>query len=195
MSNAGDRRRKHRDEFWPEEEAWTGDGEKGWYRAPRTLPLICTLVQEKDLSGAANVAPVLLGLYARHIDNGIVQIDDESALAYEAGYSGKRAVHTWRERMRILAELGFVRVQPVGNKEFGLVLLLHPTIVVQKLHDEGRIPDVWWAAYTQRLLECGARTFDRPRDNQKEDAAKSGTQGGAMKELLQRVKRKRKTQR
>jgi hypothetical protein len=46
-----EKREKLRNEYWPDEDAWTGVNEKGWFRAPRTLPLLLSLMRSKALSG------------------------------------------------------------------------------------------------------------------------------------------------
>src|SRR5437870_3698938 len=45
------RRLAARQEFWPNDTAWTGENEKGWFRAPRTLPLLLALIASKQVSG------------------------------------------------------------------------------------------------------------------------------------------------
>lgn len=98
-----------RDRFWPGAKAWTGEDSKGWFRAPRTLPLLLTLLKSKALSGRQDPSSVYLTLWARHLDSGIVEITNERELAYEAEYTGNRALRTWQERMRLLKSLGFIK--------------------------------------------------------------------------------------
>jgi len=50
-SAGGEKRERIRNEFFKDEDAWTGENEKGWFKAPRTLPLILELLSSKDLSG------------------------------------------------------------------------------------------------------------------------------------------------
>jgi hypothetical protein len=46
-----EKRERIRNEFFDDEEAWTGENEKGWFKAPRTLPLILELLSTEELSG------------------------------------------------------------------------------------------------------------------------------------------------
>src|SRR5687767_12629024 len=69
-----EQREKLRKEFWPQEDAWAVGAEVGWFRAPRTLPLILELIASKDLSGRNDPTRVYLELLARHIDGGIVEM-------------------------------------------------------------------------------------------------------------------------
>jgi hypothetical protein len=147
-------------EFWPDEDAWTGENERGWFFAPRTLPLVLALLESKELSGNKDVSRVYLELLARHVDGGVVEMAHEADHAYAAGYIGGRSVRTWQERMRILEHSGFIRTKQVGNQRYKYVLLVHPTAAVQRLRDAGRVPDEWWNAYRARQTETGEASHD-----------------------------------
>src|SRR3990167_2408679 len=88
------RRRAARQEFWPTETAWTGDTEKGWFRSPRTLPLLLALIASKKVSGNTDPTRVYLELLARHFDEGVVQMAADEDHAFAAGYSGDRGVRS-----------------------------------------------------------------------------------------------------
>lgn len=50
------RREEIKAELWPADIAWTGDKpETGWFRAPRTLPLVLMLLSDKRISGKSDV--------------------------------------------------------------------------------------------------------------------------------------------
>src|SRR5690349_13391175 len=103
------RREKLRKEFWPDEDPWTGIDEKGWFRSPRTLPLILELLASKRINPRQlDVSRVYLELWSRHIDSGVIEMVEHSRHAYAAGYRGTRAVRTWRERMKLLEDTGFI---------------------------------------------------------------------------------------
>lgn len=154
------RREKLREELWPNEEAWTGESEKGWFMAPRTIPLIMTLLRDKKLSGNFDPSSVYLELLARHIDGGIIEMADQEQHAYAAGFTGSRAVRSWQERMKILEKAGFIKTKVVGNKTYGIVLLVHPTIAVQNLRDQEIMDEAWWNAYRARKSETKEATFE-----------------------------------
>src|SRR5215467_7009300 len=84
-----DRRAQLKEHYWPEDAAWNGAG-AGWFKGPRTLPLI-------------------LALLSRHFDGGVIEMGNEADHAYAAGYTGSRAIRTWHERMLLLQELGFIK--------------------------------------------------------------------------------------
>ncbi len=147
-----ERRAQHKERFWKNEEAWNGSG-SGWFKAPRTIPLIFAVLSQKQLTGGRDVARVYLELLARHLDGGVIEIGNEADHAYAAGYTGTRAVRTWHERMQLLEKLGFIRTRRVGNQRYKLVLLKDPLQAVADLYRRKRISEEWWEAYTLRLLE------------------------------------------
>lgn len=157
---APDRREALRREFWPGEDPWTGDNDKGWFRAPRTLPLLLVLLSQKALSGKQDPTRVYLELFARHIDSGVIEMCHEGDHAFAAGYDGSRSVRTWQERMRMLERLGLIRTRRVGNQEFKFVLLVHPTTVIKKLRDDSKVPAHWWDAYRARQIETKEATHE-----------------------------------
>lgn len=159
-SAGAERREQFRNRFFKGIDAWTGENEKGWFKAPRTLPLILELINSKALSKGLNPSSVYLELLSRHIDGGIVEMTDEPIHAYCAGYFGSRAVRTWQERMRMLEEIGFIKTKQIGNQRYKFVLLVHPTVAVQQLRNEGKVDDVWWDAYHHRKIEVKEDTFE-----------------------------------
>jgi hypothetical protein len=170
-SGASERRETLRKEYWPKEDPWTGENETGWFRSPRTLPLVLTLLSSKKISGEKDPSPVYLELMARHVGDGVIEMGHEADHAFASGYSGARAVRTWQERMKILERYGFIKTKKIGNQQYRLVLLVHPTVVVQQLRDKNLIPEEWWGAYRQRQLETKELTFEQ-REKKKKERAK-----------------------
>jgi hypothetical protein len=147
-----ERRAQHKERYWKQEESWNGTG-SGWFKGPRTLPLILALLSQKELTGGRDVSRVYLELLARHMDGGVIEIGNEADHAYAAGYTGVRAIRTWNERMQLLEKLGFIKTRRVGNQRYKLVLLADPLKAVADLYRQGRVPGPWFEAYTLRLLE------------------------------------------
>lgn len=163
MSNyvtaAAEKRQQIRNQYWPDEKAWTGENENGWFRAPRTLPLILTLLRFKALSGRVDPTPVYLELLARHRDNGVVEMSHELEHAYAAGYTGKRALRSWQERMILLEKLGFIRCKGFGNHRYKYVLVVHPVFAVERLRQKGLVEHSWYDAYTARQIETTEESY------------------------------------
>lgn len=184
LSGVGERRETIRKQYWPRQDAWTGDDEKGWFRAPRTIPLVMSLLRSKSISGKKDPSSVYLELLGRHLGQGVVEMGHEADHAYAAGYEGSRAVRTWQERMQLLEKIGFIRIVRAGNQRYKYVLLVHPTVAVQRLHDSGKVAGEWWNAYTARKIETKELTYEQREERKKAagkvvrmlSAAVSGTQ-------------------
>jgi hypothetical protein len=92
------------------------------------------------------------------MDEGLIDITDELALAFEAGYSSTRALRTWKEHVYKLEKLGFIKFKPNGLREIGYILILNPLDVCADLRkkDPKKVPDEWWNAFRKRAKEIGA---------------------------------------
>ena len=112
--NKGDERKKRnirtRKRLWrkmKEEMIWDWDKEevKGFATIPRTLPYIFKIMD--DLSRHKPVSSTYFALWCRLWDSsGLIKIKNPTTLAVESGFSGQRAVSTWRIRMKILEQKG-----------------------------------------------------------------------------------------
>jgi hypothetical protein len=154
------KREEIRRQFWPDDNAWTGEKERGWFRAPRTLPLVLQLLRSKELSGKCDPGGVYLELLARHRDNGIVEMVHEGEHAYASGFVGNRGVRSWQERMVILEKTGFIKSVPGGNQRYKYVLLIHPAVVVHQLYDGKKVPRIWWQTYVARQIESKETRYE-----------------------------------
>jgi hypothetical protein len=110
----------------------------------------------KSLAKKGNPSLAYLELWARAFDEHIVTIGDEDALAFACGYTGTRAVRTWREHIFALREIGFIKVKAQGNREIAHILLLNPVSVCAGLHEKNQTPEEWWNAFVYRANEIGA---------------------------------------
>lgn len=161
-----ERREQVKKEFWAEDIAWTGERpETGWFRAPRTIPLVLMLLKDKRISGKADLSGVYLELLARHRDSGVVEMAGPGEHSYAAGYIGARGIRTWLERMKLLEELGFIKSRRSGNQQYKHVLLIHPTVAVKRLQEKGKVPQSWWDTYRQRQIETTEPSFEKLMEN------------------------------
>jgi hypothetical protein len=161
LPGAAKRRRiELRELHWPDDHAWGAGMEVGYFRAPRTLPLILNLLNDQNFSGRENVGSVYLELFSRHMGEGMIEMTHEADHAHAAGYTSTRWQRTWRERMRALEKLGFIKVKAEGNRMFAYVLLAHPTVAVHKLHQAGKIPPAWWDTYRARQIQVAEPTYE-----------------------------------
>jgi hypothetical protein len=134
---------------------WHRKENQGFSTIPRLLPLITALIKEKS---EGDPSSVYWDLWARVFDENLVEIENEEECAFSAGYTGTRALRTWRERMYELERLGFIRIKPSGNRKFANVLLVNPLLVVANMRKASRsgISDDWWTSYKDRAERIGA---------------------------------------
>jgi hypothetical protein len=169
-----------RERIWPDQDAWTGEQELGFFQAPRTLPLILLLLSMKAVSGKRNPSRVYLELWARHMGGGVIEMKHEGEHAYAAGYTSNRGMRTWRDNMALLEATGFIKTKKAGNQQYKYVFLVHPTAVVETLKQQGKIDPHWLATYEIRQIETKERTFAE-RLKAKKAAAKAATKVVSMK--------------
>ena len=156
-----DRLQKIREEFWPQVDVWTGgELDKGWFKAPRTLPQILALIQNKRLTGSGDPTTVYLELLSRQFGEGVVEIQNEAEHAYAAGYTSLRAVRTWQDHMRCLERLGFIKIKGIGKHAFKYVALIHPVAALEGLRAKDMVPQDWWDAFTDRRIQTGELSYE-----------------------------------
>jgi hypothetical protein len=158
-----------RKELWPDLEMqitlnpailWNRNVHDGFTSIPRTMPLLMNLINDlsKHVTDGKSVPAgrSYFVLWCRGFDESLVQIENESTLAFEAGYTGERNVTTWREHLKVLQKLGFIEVKEGPNGPYQYVLILNPYEAIQKLKAKEMIQTVSYMAFLQRSLEIGA---------------------------------------
>ena len=166
------KRRKLREELFPDSERpWLSHEETGYFSAPRSLPLLLDLLKSKEIRGKNDPSTVYIELLSRHMGQGIVELTYEEEHAFAAGYHGERATHTWRERMRVLEDIGLIRTKKKGNRRYAYVLLVHPTIVIQRLYDKGKVDPDWWTTFRSLQIETKEPTAEELLSSWPQEAA------------------------
>jgi len=69
--------------------------------------------------------------------------------------------------MKILEELGFIKSKESGNQQYKYVLLIHPTLAVQRLYEKGLVPQNWWDTYRPRQIEATEASYEKLMDRHK----------------------------
>ena len=156
------KREELREHLWPGSESvvWDRRSNDGFATIPRLLPLIVTLIQSHSQKG--DTSSVYYELWSRSFEEGIVSVTDEEEHAFCAGYTGPRAVRTWRERIESLEKRGFIWVKPSGNRSIGYILILNPLMVAAKIRRENpsKVAERWWTMFVKRASEIGAKIPD-----------------------------------
>ena len=132
---------------------WGRKTNDGYTTTPRTLPIAMQAVDA--LTKGQPAGHTLFCLWARAPDHPLVTIENPATFAAEAGFSGERAVDTWRKRMKRLKELFLLATKPGATGEFHYVLLLNPNVAMEYMRRNGKVQDGLYARFKDRLIEVG----------------------------------------
>nr|WP_320133188.1 hypothetical protein [uncultured Holophaga sp.] len=157
---------RFREEFWsdvPEEDLWDRLVQDGWVTTPRTMPIIINIIDALTKKAAAGYT--FFCLWSRSYGEKVVEIANPNDLAAEAGFSGERAVYTWRQRMKALKDLGFIKTHE-GTHDYQFVLLMNPHKVIKNM--KGKIQRNLWAQLLNRGMDIGARDFIEDEEEKEE---------------------------
>jgi hypothetical protein len=110
-----------------------------------------------DLAGKGTpVGQTYLEMWCRLRDEGFLVLNSHDEMAFCAGFSGQRAVRTWRERVRTLADLGFISVLPGPTGDLSYALFWNPYHVLKRHNQAGRIQKAKWLTLEVRAGEVKA---------------------------------------
>jgi hypothetical protein len=133
---------------------WNRKKNHGYTTVPRTLPLV---MQAIDMESKGQPAGhTLFCLWARSPDHPVLTIENPATFASEAGFSGPRAVDTWRRRMKKLAELWFIMPKAGPSGDFHHVLLTNPNAMMEWMRLSGLVQDGLYSQFLDRTAEIGA---------------------------------------
>lgn len=133
---------------------WHRSKNDGYTTVPRTLPLAMQAVDAQTKGQPAG--HTLFCLWARAPDASMLVIESPTVYAFEAGFSGARAVDTWRRRMKQLVDLNFIKAKPGVSGDFHYVLLLNPNVAVESLRRERKVQDELYFRFIDRVIDIGA---------------------------------------
>ncbi len=154
-----------RNRLWPthhDGHIWQRKQHNGFATIPRTMPLIMTIMD--DLSDGKPVASTYIDLWCRAFDECFVTLSKPREMAFHAGFTGQRGERTWRERMRILHDLGFIDIKEGPSGPMSYALILNPYLVIRRLmlaqHPGVRTDK--YNALMERAGEIGATDLEMP---------------------------------
>ena len=93
---------KLRERLWPsldEARLWLRTEKAGFTTIPRTMPLILQIMDA--LSKGKPVSSTYLEIWCRAYDDCFVTLAKPVELAFYSGFTGQRALATWRSRMQV----------------------------------------------------------------------------------------------
>ena len=130
------RERDHalRDTLFPdaEDRLWDRTKFHGFATIPKTMPYVCRILDE--LSKGHPLTTTYLALWCATWDDAFIKLGRMPDLAFAAGFSGQRGVRTFQDRVRRLADLGFVEIAPSGAQDLGLAFLPNPHLQIMRLY-------------------------------------------------------------
>lgn len=138
----------------PENMLWNRKKNVGFTTIPRTMPIIMQAIDAQTKGHPAG--HTLFCLWARAFDTPVISIESQETFAYETGFSGGRAVHTWRMRMKALRELRMIETRKGPSGEFHYILLLNPNLALKRMREEKKVNDNLYDRFVNRLLDIGA---------------------------------------
>jgi hypothetical protein len=104
----------------------------GFTSIPRTMPIIMNIIDQLS-EGSKRTSITYLALWGQAFDEMYVSLQNADELAFHAGFSGQRAVRTWRERLQVLSDLGFIRLASGTSGRFSHAVILNPHFAVRRL--------------------------------------------------------------
>lgn len=147
-----EKRLELRKKLWPsikDDDLWSHRGKDGFIPIPRVMPLLLQIMD--DLSERP-VSSTYLDLWCRKWDEQFVTINHPpKEYAFYAGFGGQRGEQTWRERMRELAHLGFIKAEKGPYGDLSYILIMNPIRVVDD-HAKKKTPGLR-QDYVNALLE------------------------------------------
>lgn len=160
-----DRQLKVRATLWPDVSdnmLWDGTG---FAMVPRTMPLMMDIMDELAGKGLP-VGHTYLEMWCRLLEEKFLTLN-HAEMAFHAGFTGQRAVRTWKERVNKLVELGFINAKPGPLGELSYAIFLNPYHVIKRAHLAKQVPEAKWQALVIRALEIKALDLDEIDDDGK----------------------------
>lgn len=159
VKSADEKRMAVRQMYWPDvadEDLWLRKKNVGFTTIPRTMSLIGRIMDQMAGKGFP-LFGTYLALWCRVYDEGFVEIRNDRELAFESGFSGTRGEVTWRTRMRMLRDLGFIDIRKGLASDLQYVLIFNPIKVIAAIYERQQLNhDIAYQALLNRLIEIGA---------------------------------------
>lgn len=153
-----------REAMWPGAAPWLWhrQANKGFATIPKTMPLILQIMD--GLSNGKPLSSTYLALWCDTWDNSMVNLSKPQEMAHAAGFTGQRAVYTWRTRMLLLKELFFIDIKPGKSGDISHVLIWNPHQII-RMHQQRKTPGLTEGAFNallERALDIGAKDMMEP---------------------------------
>ena len=155
-----------RSRLWPdltENDLWNRSRYDGFTTIPRTMPLIMNIIDQLA-AGSKRTSFTYLALWGQAFDEMYVSLQKSDELAFHSGFVGQRAVRSWKERIRVLDDLGFIRTAAGPSGPYSHAVLPNPHFVIRRLHAV-KTPGLTEASYNalmERAIHISAEDMIQP---------------------------------
>jgi hypothetical protein len=145
----------------PSEELWSREL-NGWCWMPRTMPLVLQAI--RLLLKGTSAAETYLALWCHSVSESVVEMNNKATLIASAGYTGSSSERNWRDRMKKLEELGFIKIASGKHGDISCVLILNPHKVLQrhKLKGTPGFDEKVFNCILEEIADYGMRDFHPP---------------------------------
>jgi hypothetical protein len=172
-----------RAKIWPEVTnlmLWDRNERDGFSTVPRAMPLIMNIMDGLSDKGFP-VGQTYLELWCRLYDELFLTLNRPEEMAFYAGFTGQRAVRTWKDRVKRLADLGFIDIKsgPLGDMSYAI--FFNPYHVIKRAYLRGEVNEDKYRALVIRANEISAFDLDDiddtgniiiPKDDDEEEEKK-----------------------
>jgi hypothetical protein len=151
-----------RAKIWPDVTnlmLWDRNERDGFSTVPRTMPLIMNIMDGLSDKGFP-VGQTYLELWCRLYDELFLTLNRPEEMAFYAGFTGQRAVRTWKDRVKRLADQGFIDLKsgPLGDMSYAI--FFNPYHVIKRAYLRGEVQEDKYRALVIRANEIGAFDLD-----------------------------------
>ena len=143
----------------PESEVWSRKPPTaGFTTIPRGLRHVMQIMDDMSKGKPLSATDFTLWCWGR--DAQIVDVVSANELAFESGFTGQRMESTWRERMRLLQSLEYIRIAEGRYGPISHVLIMNPYMITKQQYEAGKVQEVRYNALLQRLDDVGAKDLE-----------------------------------
>lgn len=151
-----------RAKIWPEVTnlmLWDRNERDGFSTVPRAMPLIMNIMDGLSDKGFP-VGQTYLELWCRLYDELFLTLNRPEEMAFYAGFTGQRAVRTWKDRVKRLADLGFIDLKsgPLGDMSYAI--FFNPYHAIKRAYLRGEVQEDKYRALVIRANEISAFDLD-----------------------------------
>lgn len=151
-----------RAKIWPDVSnhmLWDRTERDGFATVPRAMPLIMNIMD--DLAGKGfPVGQTYIEMWCRLYDELFLTLNRPEEMAFYAGFTGQRAVRTWKDRVKRLAGLGFIDLKSGPLGDISYAVFFNPYHIIKRAYLRKLVAEDKYRALVIRANEIGAFDLD-----------------------------------